>query len=69
MNEKTCVVCQDFPVFHKIQITTGDGEKTQYLCSVHFQEVEDPKKFFSLLESNEIPIPPDEVLYTEFFSD
>lgn len=69
MNEKICVVCQDFPVFHTIQIIEGGKEKVQYLCSTHFQEIEDPKRFFSILDTHEIQIPPEEVLYTEVFSD
>ena len=70
MNEKVCMVCQDFPVFHKIQIVEEGRETIQYLCSEHFQEIEDPRKFFSLLQTDtDIRIPSEEVLYTEFFSD
>lgn len=69
MNEKVCVVCQDFPVFHRIVIVEEGKEKEQYLCSEHFREIEDPRRFFSLLSSDEVQIPPEEALYTEFFSD
>lgn len=69
MNEKVCIVCQDFPVFHTIQIIEEGQEKTQYLCSEHFQQIEDPKRFFSLLESHEIRIPSEEMLYTEVLLD
>lgn len=70
MNEKVCIVCQDFPVFHKIQILEDGKEKVQYLCSEHFREIEDPRKFFSLLNMENIHnLPPEEALYTEFFSD
>lgn len=69
MNEKCCIVCQDFPVFHKIQIVENGVEKIQYLCAEHFSQIEDPRRFFSLLDSHEVQIPPEEILYTEFFSD
>lgn len=69
MNEKACIVCQDFPVFHTIRIVEDGREKIQYLCSEHFRQIEDPRRFFSLLGTHEIEIPPEEALYTEFFSD
>ncbi len=69
MNEKRCIVCQDFPVFHKIQIIADGQEKIQYLCTEHFGQIQDPKRFFSLLTSHEMQIPPEEILYTEIFSD
>lgn len=69
MNQKACIVCQDFPAFHTIQIVDEGKERTEYLCSEHYKEVEDPKRFFSLLDSDAIQLPTEETLYLEFFSD
>lgn len=55
MIDKECIVCQDFPALHKVTITEGDTVSTHYLCATHFQEVQDPRKFFSMLDT--IPVP------------
>ena len=55
MIDKACVLCQDFPALHKITITDGDNVIVHYLCSNHFQEVKDSRKFFSLLETVNLP--------------
>lgn len=55
MIDKACVLCQDFPALHKITITEGEKVTTHYLCNIHYQEVKDPKRFFSLLDSIDIP--------------
>ena len=51
MFDHTCIQCNDSPALHRITITREDRIAIQYVCSYHYQQVEDPKKFFSLLET------------------
>ena len=68
MNERICVVCQDYPAFHVIQVSTDDGaEYTHYLCQEHYQQIEDPKRFFSILD-HQFP-QEDFFISNEIFSD
>lgn len=55
MKDRECIVCQEFPALHKVTITEGDTVTTHYLCGIHFQEVQDTKKFFSMLDSVCVP--------------
>jgi len=50
MIDKACIVCGEFPALHKITLTRNDQLITHYLCSVHFQDIQDPKRFFSILD-------------------
>ena len=55
MIDKACILCEDFPALHKITITNGDTVTVHYLCTLHFQEVKDSRRFFSLLDNVDVP--------------
>lgn len=55
MLDRECIVCQEFPALHKVTITQGDTMTTHYLCTAHFQEIQDTRKFFSMLDT--VPVP------------
>lgn len=69
MNQNQCTVCKMLPAPHIFKIMEAGKEKVQYLCSEHFLEIDDPKRFFSILEDINLAQEETFTLSSEIFSD
>lgn len=66
MMDRVCEVCQEYLASHMITLYVGNREQNHYLCDDHYQEMENPRRFISLLD---YPIPEEDTLLKEIYPD
>lgn len=50
MFDRQCEVCQEYIATHTITFFIANKEQQHFLCDDHYQEMESPKRFISLLD-------------------
>lgn len=66
MFDKVCEVCQEYIATHIITIYIKDKEQQHYLCDDHYQEMENPRRFISMLD---FPITEEDSLLKDIYPD
>lgn len=66
MMDHTCEVCKEYLATHMITIYVGDHEQDHYLCDEHYQQMENPRRFISLLD---YPVTEEDSLIKEIYPD